>query len=222
VKPVSSDTDSSTVQTEPESADFAMETAAPPVLDLIVSPLSEDNKEPILKKTRFATIMGKDVCSYFERQHCLSREEVRKQWYSIVEIKAFRKICRKEAKEAKQSKQYMDSFWVVFDACTKQGGLKTKQEQQAAFHCAESKYRGLEPITFRDVIMLGNDVAIKGILEAQRELPTRKPGCNLTADLAATSRSLSEQSGLRARIMGASDAYVARLSCYDERHPQEI
>lgn len=141
-----------------------------------------------------------------EPEIVISDEEIEALWWGEKDYQYFRKYCHKVA-EAAQKSRYFPEFHKLYEACA----ANETSKLSAMSRICNTGVRGLEVVIY-PALTTDRRSSIIGVLKAQEKvLREENLSVNKRNDvIAATSRFLSRQARLLARVYGNGDARVAK------------
>jgi hypothetical protein len=169
------------------------------------SSFSSSQSSPVTtKKVRFATdrngrIVVEKHCDYTRR----NEQEAKDSWYSQGEFLQFRRKCKREAIQMRNT-IYREHFAAVYKACST-GKFKSVTKERA--YVSAATCRGLE-LVVNPELYTNRKKVINEFLETQAMLPLDMCLSKREETLANTSRSLTKQARQFARLLGSGDAAV--------------
>lgn len=149
------------------------------------------------------------VKCYFYTKWIDNDDEIRETWYKASEIKQMRRDACDEAITARESTSaYLKQFRELFSVCENKISVVSLPKQLAK-SIAISEYRGLEALTFVELIRSKPRNHVYEILATQECYHGLCTSEQLLTELRDVSKSLSEQSRRFAAILAIGDADAA-------------
>lgn len=160
---------------------------------------------PVTKKSvRFATDrIGRIITEKYHDNSPRTEQEAKDSWYSREEFLVFRRKCKREAIQMRNT-VYREHFAAVYKACST-GEFKRVAKERA--YVSAATCRGLE-LVVNPELYTNRKKVINDFLDAQAMLPLAMSLSQREETLANTSRSLTKQARQFARLLGSGDAAV--------------
>jgi hypothetical protein len=156
------------------------------------------------KSVRFATDRSGRVIGEKHYDSCRRNEqEANDSWYSQSEFLLFRRKCKREAEQMRNT-MYRERFAAVYKACST-GNFKSVTKERA--YVSAATCRGLE-LVVNPELYTNRKKVINEFLETQATLPLDMCPSKREEILSNTSRSLTKQARQFARLLGSGDAAV--------------
>ena len=171
----------------------------------------------------------KILCVTYTTNKILTPADRKELWYNSADIKRMRTETYSEALAARSNVlPYLQHFQKLHTVCKESASDLTKQKYLAHI-VASSQYRGLESLTFVEIIRLNQRRILQEILAAQEDFRDLLTPEELMLELQTLSAKLSNCSSRLAYMLGGGDAdeafliaaaqersYVSLLTCSEE------
>jgi hypothetical protein len=180
-----------------------------PIINIECVSCSDISSVPKKKSVRFMTDScdtQKILCRTYTTNAILSPADRKERWYSSADIKRMRSNTYNEALAARSNGMpYLKQFQKLHSICH-ENTSNLSHQRELAHNVAASQYRGLESLTFVELMRLNQRQTLQEILSAQDDFRDLLTPEELMQELQALSAKLSHCSSQLAYMMGMGDA----------------